>query len=318
MEMSHCKLVLLVLLFVGCHNEGEPDESMDTFIAELSKLEKLTNLYPRKDRSEKVVTEPAKHVRKDEVIELSDLGLVLRKITFDKPIDGNGFIFFSAAEISNRMYATYLSDTDQMRDDSELEREESERAEGTRMFSTASPAIDISEPAALWRNGEIPANREDHPVSFLTISQGMDFCNWLNGRYDLAGVFRLPTTAEWLFAAYGLDREFPWGNDEKEWAGSSTEPVKARPELRTPDGLYGMWGNVSEFVLSPSDGYGGQIKDKYSPFISMWLGTGFKDHLVRGEPTRPRQDYWGYTHSLNSRSDEWGFRIVFVPKKRVR
>jgi len=26
------------------------------------------------------------------------------------------------------------------------------------------------------------------------------------------------------------------------------------------------------------------------------------------------QDYWGYTHSRNSRSDEWGFRIVFVPE----
>ena len=314
MDTSRCERVLLVLLFVGCHSEGGLDESTDTFIAELSKLEKLTNLYPRKDRSEKVVTEPAKRVRKDEVIELSDLGLVLRKITFDKPIDGNGFIFFSATEISNRMYAAYLSDTDQMRDDSELEKAE---AEGAGMSSTASPVIHVGEPTALWRNGKIPANREDHPVSFVTTGQGMNFCKWLNGRYDLAGVFRLPTTAEWLFAAYGLDREFPWGNDEKEWAGSSTEPVKARPELRTPDGLYGMWGNVSEFVLSPSDGYGGQIKDKYSPFISMWLGTGFKDHLVRGELTRPRQDYWGYTHSLNSRSGEWGFRIVFVPKIRI-
>jgi hypothetical protein len=75
-----------------------------------------------------------------------------------------------------------------------------------------------------------------------------------------------------------------------------------------------MWGNVSELILSNSDGYGGQIKDKYDPWICQWLGTSFKEDVIQGKGAQPRQDYWGDTHSLSSRSDEWGFRFVFVPK----
>ena len=181
-------------------------------------------------------------------------------------------------------------------------------------MSTASPVIEINDRSALWRKGSFPQNRADHPVSFLDIEQAMAFCEWLNRRYSLDGTFRLPTEQEWLFAAYGTDRKFPWGNDERDWTGASTEPVRARPELSTPDGLYGMWGNVSEFVLSPSDGYGGKTDDPYTPFICQWLGTSYQDETVRGVATQPRQDYWGYTHSLKSRSDTWGFRIVFVPE----
>jgi formylglycine-generating enzyme required for sulfatase activity len=236
----------------------------------------------------------------------------LRKVSFDKAIDDNDFIFYSETEVSNRMFAAYLSETNQIRDDSELEKTTQKR---TGIFSTAAPVTDISDRTALWRNGKMPEDREDHPVSFITTHQAMNFCNWLNDRYDIPGVFRLPTEEEWLFAAYGNDREFPWGDDKKKWIGKSTEPVNAHPELRTPDGLCGMWGNVSELILSNSDGYGGQIKDKYDPWICQWLGTSFKEEVIQG--AQPRQDYWGYTHSLSSRSDEWGFRFVFVPNTKA-
>jgi formylglycine-generating enzyme required for sulfatase activity len=151
-------------------------------------------------------------------------------------------------------------------------------------------------------------------VSFVSIEQAREFCRWLTSRRPFDGVFRLPTEDEWLFAAYSADRRYPWGDEVKSHTAQSTAPVRSRPDLRTPDGLYGMWGNVSELVLSPSDGYGGTIKDKYSPFITKWLGESFEASLIRGQPVRPRQDYWGYTHSLKSRSDQWGFRVVFVPE----
>jgi hypothetical protein len=76
-----------------------------------------------------------------------------------------------------------------------------------------------------------------------------------------------------------------------------------------------MWGNVSELVLSESNGYGGKIPDKDSPWITKWLGTSYEDKTIRGHTAQPRQDHWGYTHSAISRSDDWGFRIVFVPKE---
>jgi formylglycine-generating enzyme required for sulfatase activity len=174
--------------------------------------------------------------------------------------------------------------------------------------------IHIHDPAALWRNGDFPKGRGDHPVSFVTIDEATKFCKWLDARYKLPGSFRLPIQDEWLFAAYGTDRKFPWGDVEREYTGKSTEPVKSRPELRTPDGIYGIWGNVSELVLSRSNGYGGRIDHKDEPWITKWLGEGYRIEEIRGEAVKPRQDYWGYTHSAYSRSDEWGFRIVFVPK----
>jgi len=311
MDMSRFNLLLSILFVVGCVRGVRADEAKGTTVAAPPTPRDLTNLYPDKDRSEKAVTEPAKFVSQDEVIELTDLRLVLRKVSFDKSIDGNDFIFFSETEVSNRMFAAYLTETNQIRDDSELKRATRER---TEVFSTAAPAIRIGDRTALWRNGKMPEDREDHPVSFITTHQTVKFCEWLNSRYDVPGVFRLPTEDEWLFAAYGSDREFPWGDDKKKWIGKSTEPVNAHPELRTPDGLYSMWGNVSELILSTSDGYGGQIKDKYDPWICQWLGTSFKEEVIQGKGAQPRQDYWGYTHSLRSRSDEWGFRFVFVPK----
>ena len=37
---------------------------------------------------------------------------------------------------------------------------------------------------------------------------------------------------------------------------------------------------------------------------------------ILGVPAQPRQDYWGYTHGTDDRSDQWGFRVVFVPAKQ--
>ena len=86
------------------------------------------------------------------------------------------------------------------------------------------------------------------------------FCDWLNENYSEHGLFRLPTWNEWMIAAYGDLRRYPWGD---EWdqrvvhnayghddaifyfdnesvlirrppSPSSTEPVKNRPGGRTP------------------------------------------------------------------------------------
>src|SRR5436190_22560045 len=59
-----------------------------------------------------------------------------------------------------------------------------------------------------------------------------------------------------------------------------------------------------------TDGYGDKIADKYSPSVTMWLGESYKP-----EAASPRQDYWGYTDLPLTRSDTWGFRIVFIPQR---
>jgi hypothetical protein len=319
--LSRCaKLLryLVMLVVVGCGNDQELDAEkakFDEMVEQINKhvaeLNKLDNLYPVQNSDKKRIETKPEAIQQEWSIALTDLDLVLRKVILDHAIDEVSVLFISETEITNSMFAAYLSDTEQMRDDSAIEQ-----AVQFKRGTTSSPVIHIDDSASLWRNGELPQTRDDHPVSFVTVSQAMKFCEWLNARYDCPGSFRLPTEAEWLFAAYGSDRKFPWGDDERPCARSSTEPVKARPELRTPDGLYGMWGNVSELILSPFNGYGGRVINyKSSPFITQWLGPSYREESVRGQPVQPRQDYWGYTHSLKSRSDTRGFRIVFVPSE---
>jgi hypothetical protein len=279
-------------------------------LAEFEEPDSVTNLAPAEADTPLVSVMPAKADRTEGAIELVDLGLVLLRVDFDEPIDGNPNIFVSETEITNLMYAMYLSDTNQIRDDSTVEE-----ASKQPTYSTASTIISIDDPSALWRGGAIPKMREDHPVSLVTIAEATTFCNWLTGRYQLDGTFRLPTEKEWLFAAFGSDRQYPWGDEKRDWTGKTTEPVKARPELKTPTGLYGMWGNVAELVLSPSDGYGGEIRDIYNPVITTRQGASFRQKSFGGKPIEPRQDYWGYAHAVDCRSDERGFRIVLVPKR---
>jgi hypothetical protein len=286
---------------------AEWEESLD----EMSRIERELAPVSNQFRLGKPATPPRPPlaaVRGEATITLPELDLVLRDVRLDRPPGEVSAIFFSETEITNRIYAIYLAETNQWRDDSLLER-----ISRVGAHSTASPAIHVSQPSSLWRGGVFPRGRDDHPVTFVCIEQAQEFCDWLNSQHTLGGVFRLPTEEEWLLAANGADRNYPWGNEEKSYTGRSTAPVRARPDLRTPDGIYGMWGNVSELVLSRSDGYGGTIRDKLSPRITKWLGESFEEGLVRGKPVRPRQDNWGYTHSRESRSDQWGFRIVFTP-----
>lgn len=256
---------------------------------------------------------PPKVTRTDALLELSDLALRFRRVRFDQRIDGRPSLYFGEYEITNSMYASYLAASGLKRDDSVLVRVADDM---TRPRSTCAPVVSLDDMGAVWQDGKFPISRGDHPVVLITMPQAMNFCRWLNARYRLNGEFRLPTEAEWLAAAFGKHRKYPWGNLRADWISELTYPVNSRPHLMTPDGLHGMWGNGAELVLSESDGYGSKVKNPYQPIITKWQGPGFQPRKVRGKLPAPRQDYWGYTHSNESRSDQRGFRVVFVPDSR--
>jgi formylglycine-generating enzyme required for sulfatase activity len=114
-----------------------------------------------------------------------------------------------------------------------------------------------------------PWANDQHPAIYVSSKDAINFCNWLSARDSHK--FRLPTEAEWEYAARGTDgRNFPWGvrldaghyanfadartkfawSDPKIDDGfAETSPVGSYPRGASPFGVEDMAGNVYEWCL---------------------------------------------------------------------
>ena len=120
----------------------------------------------------------------------------------------------------------------------------------------------------------------DHPRNCVTWSQAEAYCAFRGAR--------LPTEAEWEFAARGTDgRMYPWGNeppddsraryggiDRFDYPGPA--PVGSHPAGRSPFGLEDMAGNVSEWVADAFGPYRAEPQiDPVGPHVT-------EDRISRG------------------------------------
>ncbi len=118
-----------------------------------------------------------------------------------------------------------------------------------------------------WPGGEVPAGRSDHPVTHVSWGDAQAFCGWLTHAVGATeGAARLPTEAQWEFAARGAEgREHPWGDDEptperanyQESLIEHTTRVGSYPGGATPEGVHDVAGNVRQWCLDWYGDYGG-------------------------------------------------------------
>lgn len=119
---------------------------------------------------------------------------------------------------------------------------------------------------ATWATGA-------HPVVFVSSEEAIAFCNWLSSREGKK--YRLPTEAEWEYAARGSDnRVYPWGerldgpyyaNFADKIASTGTTPVGSFPKGASQFGMEDMAGNVMEWCLDYFDFYKSLTKERVNP-----------------------------------------------------
>jgi formylglycine-generating enzyme required for sulfatase activity len=123
-----------------------------------------------------------------------------------------------------------------------------------------------------WTFRRYPEERANHPVYTLSAAAATAYARWL-AQHTARG-FRLPSEAEWEFAAAGTaGLEFPWGDtfdadraNTAETGLFTSSPVGAFTDGDSPFGVADMAGNVEEYVA-----------DLYAPYSG---GRAIADHLT--------------------------------------
>jgi formylglycine-generating enzyme required for sulfatase activity len=171
---------------------------------------------------------------------------------------------------------------------------------------------------------------DNHPAVYVNAREAASYCSWLAQREGLK--YRLPTEAEWEYAARGTDtRRFPWGErlDAGHYANfadvrttfawrdpniddgyAETAPVGKFPKGASPFGVEDMAGNVFEWCLDYFDSYRPSKKQRLNPRGPMngskrvYRGGSWKSRASSLRTTSRAFNLGEYS------SNDVGFRVV--------
>ncbi len=160
------------------------------------------------------------------------------------------------------------------------------------------------------------ASQDDQPVVHISWNDAEAYCEWLSK--ETGKIFRLPTEAEWEFAARGGNKshgyKFSGGNNFLDigWFTDNSGNQTHKVGLKKPNelGLYDMNGNVWEWV---NDWYD-EAYYANSPEDNPKGPQNGELKLMRGgswnNPPDASSVYYRNCHTPDSRKGTYGFRIA--------
>jgi gamma-glutamyl hercynylcysteine S-oxide synthase len=215
--------------------------------------------------------------------------------------------YLGVTEVTNSQYQAFLSENP---DWSPQNRE-----------ALASKGLVTEDYLSDWPNGRIAPGREDFPVTTVSWYAATAYCEWLSKRVQSGSVARLPTEAEWEWAARGGLRGMPYPLGER--PGTAVfyrKGVTGSSRVGTSDpngfGLRDMLGNVWEWCADPY-AITAELLSSFDPTQSETLERAIPDgpdRVVRGGSwaSQPGADK---VYTRGSQPAQWctpylGFRVA--------
>ena len=159
-----------------------------------------------------------------------------------------------------------------------------------------------------WTGPSYARGQDDWPVTDVTWHDSQAYAEWKHKR--------LPTEAEWEFAARGADgRVYPWGNSfNPGWTNSvesrlgHAEPVGSHPKVGSPFGVLDMSGNVWQWCQDAYQPYEGRQPGFEIPVTAKAVrGGSFESDKYHVTTTTRNLDL------AASHSNKIGFRCAKTP-----
>ncbi len=172
-----------------------------------------------------------------------------------------------------------------------------------------------------WKGDVPPANTEEMPVTGVNYRDAVDYCTWLTERRRDEFSYRLPTEAEWEFAARGADAGqpgkplnlYPWGDTWQpgnantiEARLENTQNVTANPQGASPFKVLNLAGNVYEWTATDFTHYLGS--DQETPREKGYQGT---YQVVRGGAFTYPKEYAMTTTRVWAKPTDKGPKLGF-------